>query len=272
MEWYVVALDPTDDAHFLAANNWEGTILESEDGGRTWSNRQASPARRSSWRSIAFAPSDPRIAYAGTSAYFSAGTFDDAMAAGGVYASQDGGTTWREANGAVARDANVTALAIDPRNAQTVYAATGNHGMLKTMDGGRSWTAINSGLPQTPVALSVTLDPRTPNVIYVGLSNAGLYRSTDGGESWRPSSAGMSQEASVSDIVADPVEAGVLYAADRRSGAFRSSDGGQTWVPLKENLRMRAVNALALSSDGNVLYAATEGDGVYRLDLRPAGG
>jgi photosystem II stability/assembly factor-like uncharacterized protein len=268
MEWYVVALDPTDDEHLLAANNWEGTILESRDGGRTWSDRQASPARRSSWRAIAFASCDPRIVYAGTSAYFSAGTFDDETAASGVYASQDGGSTWRVASGAVSRDANVTALAVDPRDAQTVYAATGNHGMLKTTDGGRNWVAINSGLSQTPVALSVTLDPRAPDVIYIGLSNAGLYCSTDGGESWRPSSAGMSQEASVSDIVADPVEAGVLYAADRRSGAFRSSDGGQTWVPLKENLRMRAVNALALSSDGSVLYAATEGDGVYRLDLR----
>jgi photosystem II stability/assembly factor-like uncharacterized protein len=272
MEWYVVALDPTDDAHLLAANNWEGTILESEDGGRTWSNRQTSPARRSSWRAIAFAPSDPRIVYAGTSAYFSAGTFDDAMSAGGVYASQDGGTTWKVANGSVSRDANITALAVDPRSAQTVYAATGNHGVLKTLDGGRSWTAINSGLPPTPVVLSVTIDPHTSDVIYIGLSSAGLYRSTDGGESWHLSSTGMSREASVSDIVADPTEVGVLYAGDRRSGVFRSSDGGQTWSALREELRMRTVNALALSSDGNVLYAATEGDGVYRLDLRPAGG
>ena len=81
----------------------------------------------------------------------------------------------------------------------------------------------------------------------------------------------MNPEGSVSDIVADPTEVGVVYAADRRSGVFRSSDGGQTWSALREELRMRTVNALALSSDGNVLYAATEGDGVYRLDLRPAG-
>jgi len=272
MEWYVVALDSSDDRHLLAANNWESELLESRDGGRTWSDRQASPGSRSSWRAIAFAPSDPRIVYAGTSAYFSAGTFDDAMPAGGVYASQDGGTTWKAANGSVSRDANITALAIDPRSAQTVYAATGNHGMLKTTDGGRSWVAVNSGLPPTPVVLSVMIDPHTPDVIYVGLSNAGLYRSADGGESWHLSSTGMSREASVSDIVADPTEGGIVYAADRRSGVFRSSDGGQTWSALREELRMRTVNALALSSDGNVLYAATEGDGVYRLDLRPAGG
>ena len=272
MEWYVVALDSSDDRHLLAANNWESELLESRDGGRTWSDRQASPGSRSSWRAIAFAPSDPRIVYAGTSAYFSAGTFDDAMPAGGVYASQDGGTTWKAANGSVSRDANITALAVDPRSAQTVYAATGNHGMLKTTDGGRSWVAVNSGLPPTPVVLSVMIDPHTPDVIYVGLSNAGLYRSADGGESWHLSSTGMSREASVSDIVADPTEGGIVYAADRRSGVFRSSDGGQTWSALREELRMRTVNALALSSDGNVLYAATEGDGVYRLDLRPAGG
>ncbi len=271
MEWYVVAADPSDDRHLLAANNWEGVLLESEDGGSSWRDRQAAPVSRSSWRAIAFAPSNPRVVYAGTSAYFSAGTFDDAMSAGGVYASQDGGTTWMSANRSVSFDANVTALAVDPQRAQTVYAATGNHGVLKTTDGGRNWEAVNSGLPQTPAVLSVMIDPHTPDVIYVGLSNAGLYRSSDGGKSWRASSTGMNPEGSVSDIVADPTEVGVVYAADRRSGVFRSSDGGQTWSALREELRMRTVNALALSSDGNVLYAATEGDGVYRLDLRPAG-
>jgi hypothetical protein len=96
---------------------------------------------------------------------------------------------------------------------------------------------------------------------------AGLYRSQDGGETWQPSAAGLNPEASVSDIVFDPTDPQVMYAADRFSGVYRSTDGGATWTPINVGLRTRAVNALAISSDGQHLYAATEGEGVFRLDL-----
>jgi hypothetical protein len=220
-----------------------------------------------SWRAIAFAPSDSATVYAGTSAFFSAGTFDDRMSAGGIYVSHDGGTTWTPANDALSQDANVTSLAVDSRNPQVVYAATGNHGLLKSTDGGQSWTAINQSLPGSPQALSVALHPTDSRILYAGLDRAGLYRSEDGGETWQSSAAGLNPEASVSDIVFDPTDPQVMYASDRFSGVYRSTDGGATWTPINTSLRTRAVNALAISSDGQHLYAATEGEGVFRLDL-----
>ena len=36
LEWYVVAIDPTDSAHILAANNWGGVVLETHDFGFNW--------------------------------------------------------------------------------------------------------------------------------------------------------------------------------------------------------------------------------------------
>jgi len=76
-EWYVVAIDPADAKHVLGANNCQGVLLGSGDGGRTWRAVGERPGERMSWRAIAFAPSDPSVVYAGTSAFFSAGTFDD---------------------------------------------------------------------------------------------------------------------------------------------------------------------------------------------------
>jgi photosystem II stability/assembly factor-like uncharacterized protein len=267
LEWYVVAVDPTDPQHVLAANNWEGVILQSHDGGRAWRPVSQRPDETMSWRAIAFAPSDPATVYAGTSAFFSAGTFDDRMPAGGIYVSHDGGTTWASANDALSQDANVTSLAVDPHDPQVVYAATGNHGLLKTTDGGQSWTVINEGLPGSPAALSVTLHPTDSRTVYAGLDRAGLYRSQDSGETWQPSAAGLNPEASVSDTVFDPTDPQVIYAADRFSGVYRSTDGGMAWTPINVGLRTRAVNALTMSSDGQHLYAATEGEGVFRLDV-----
>lgn len=267
MEWYVVAVDPTDSRHVLAANNWNGVILQSHNRGQEWHPVSLRPDESMSWRAIVFAPSDPATVYAGTSAFYSAGTFDDRMPAGGVYISHDGGGSWHPANDALSQDANVTALVIDPGDPQVAYAATGNHGLLKTTAGGEHWATINQGLPGEPSALSVAVHPSEPGVVYAGLAHAGLYRSTDGGDSWQSLAAGLNPEASISDIVFDPTDPQVMYIADRFSGVYHCTDGGAIWTPINAGMRTQAVNALALSTDGRHLYAATEGEGVFRLDL-----
>jgi len=272
LEWYVVACDPQDSLHVLAANNWEGALLETTDSGRSWHSIANCPGTRTSWRAIAFAPSDSRVVYAGSSAFFSSGTFDATMPATGVQVSQDGGVEWKSASDSLSQDANVTALAVHPEDPLLAYAATGNHGVLKTTNGGRVWDARNSGLPKQPCVLSIALDPRNPETVFAGLRDGGLYRSTNGGISWCASSTGVSPEATITDIISDPARAGVLYAADLRTGVYRSTDGAQTWVKINDGLWTRAVTALAISEDGNILYAATEGEGVFRLDLGSSGG
>jgi hypothetical protein len=65
----------------------------------------------------------------------------------------------------------------------------------------------------------------------------------------------------------DPENPRVLYLSDLASGVYRSENGGDRWTPISEGLRMRAVNRLAISHDGQHLYAASDGEGVFRLDL-----
>jgi hypothetical protein len=78
--------------------------------------------------------------------------------------------------------------------------------------------------------------------------------------------AGFNPESTISDIAFDPAVAGRVFAADQGGGVYLSDDHGRTFQAAAEGLRTRAVNALALTSDGGHLYAATEGEGVYRLD------
>jgi len=266
LEWNAVAVDPSNPQHVLAGNNWDPVILQSRDNGRTWQPVGQRLGPRLGWRVIAFAPSDPLTVYAGTSAFFSAGVFDGQMPAAGVYVSRDGGTTWDRANDAVSATANVADLAIDPHNAQVVYAAAANSGLLKSSNGGAGWTAVNLGPGVSAGALSVAVHPTEPGVVYAGLAHGGLYRSEDSGARWELSMAGMPAEPRLTDIVFDPTNPQVLYAADSFSGVYRSSDGGRTWRQINTGLRTRAVNGLAISADGLRLYAGTEGEGVFRLD------
>jgi photosystem II stability/assembly factor-like uncharacterized protein len=267
MEWHAIAPDPSDRDRLLAANNWNGVLLESPDGGRTWRSVSQPAGEMQGWRTVVFADREGQIAYAGTSAFYSAGTFDDLLPASGVYVSRDGGKTWRAAIDALSSDANVMDLAVEPGDPQTVYAATGNKGLLKSTDGGQRWSAVEKGLPPSPSVLAVAVHPSDPHRVYAGLAFGGVYRSDDAGATWQLSSSGLNPEAVVSDIIFDPSDRDALYAADRFSGVYRSEDGGATWIPINSGLTMRAVNKLAISHDGKHLYAGTEGGGVFRLDL-----
>jgi photosystem II stability/assembly factor-like uncharacterized protein len=191
-----------------------------------------------SWRAIAFAPSNPAVVYAGVSAFFSAGTFDDRMDARGIYISENGGGRWREANDANSRDANVAAIAVAPHDPRIVYAATCNRGLLRSTDGGQRWQTMRIGQRVRDVR-ALAIDPTDPQIVYAGVRDGGVWKSVDGGKRWQQSSSGMDPEASVTDIVLDPTDSRILYAADIRTGVYRSEDGGRFWVRTDEGLRTR---------------------------------
>jgi photosystem II stability/assembly factor-like uncharacterized protein len=267
LEWNAVAVDPSNPQHLLASNNWDPILLQSDDWGQTWKWVGGRLQEGMGWRVIAFAPSDARTVYAGSSAFFSAGVFDDTMSAAGVYVSRDGGMTWNSANNVLSAEANVVDIAIDPCDPEVVYIATGTEGVLKSSDTGASWTRMNVGPVVSTPALSVVVHPSDPNLIYAGLAHSGLHRSGDSGVTWQASMDGMPPEAHVTDIVFDPQNTQIMYAADRFSGVYRSTNSGRIWRQINTALRTRAVNRLAISADGLHLYAATEGEGVYRLDI-----
>jgi len=72
---------------------------------------------------------------------------------------------------------------------------------------------------------------------------------------------------SIGSIVIDSSDTELLYAADLYLGVYLSADGGLSWAPINEGLSTKAVSALALSADGRILYAATSGEGVFKLRL-----
>ncbi len=77
----------------------------------------------------------------------------------------------------------VEALALDPNNPKTVYAATPN-GIFKSTDGAETWVRKSKGTEDIH-ALCVAIDPKTPATLYVGTYGDGLFKSTDGAETWK---------------------------------------------------------------------------------------
>lgn len=266
LEWNAVAIDPQNSQHILAANNWFGGIFESRDGGQAWEWTDIPKIEMQGWRVISFAPSDPRVVYAGSAAFFSAGGFDVNMPASGIYVSRNGGSLWEAANDALTQSTQITDLAIHPSDPQMVYATSPSSGLFRTGDGGANWVRLDS-LPAQTRPRSIAVNPSQTGTLFVGMEFGGLYRSHDDGGTWESIAAGLPPEASIVSILFNPIDSNQMYFADHSSGVYRSSDGGQNWIAINTGLRTRAVNALAFTSDGLHLYAATEGEGVYRLDL-----
>jgi photosystem II stability/assembly factor-like uncharacterized protein len=282
-EGAAVAISTVDPQQVLIADQITGRLWRSTDGGNSWrtvadysgglSNLIVSDTndRMQGFTTIAFAPSDARIIYAGFAVRFCVShnhpKYCQVPTLVGVHYSSDGGTIWRALPSEDLRDRSVLSLAVHPDNPDVVYAATAGGGVFKSADGGRTWTSRNGDLP-TLNARSLAIDPTAPDTIYLGTEDAAVFKSTDAGASWRTASAGLDPAAAVRAVVIDPSNSSVLWAGDLHSGVYRSADGATTWVPVNEGLRTRAVRTLAISLDGGTLYAGTEGEGVFRLDIR----
>jgi hypothetical protein len=208
-----VALNPESPQEMLIADEHEGTVFRSTDGGTSWEmvfdhpTPGAKCTAGTQWchdgfRAIAYAPSDPDVVYAGMSAERRniEGPFTVKRASYGMYKSTGGGRTgtWVQINNGLptspASLLNIFAIAVEPRNPDVVYAGTWKNGVYKTTDGGDSWTPMNNGLTSLEVR-SLAIDPNEPETVYAGLGEGkGIFKSTTAGSQWNAVNTGLSLE------------------------------------------------------------------------------
>ncbi len=200
--------------------------LYSTDGGKTWknSNLQTGMAME-----LAFSPD---------------GTAYISIHPGDLYRSTDNGENWELVaqniiSGIQLDDPDpdmpgpaLVALAVDPQNANKLYAGFMRGGIMISEDGGTTWRASSAGMvPETSI-FDLVADATHPGVVYAASNDAGVYRSTDGGESWTAFNDGLLTRAGVSLALSD--DGTVLYLATTGGGVFRLgipagiSQSGQT--------------------------------------------
>lgn len=150
----------------------------------------------------------------------------------------------------------VTAMAADPANSGTLYAATLG-GLHKTTNAGLSWDLLANegalGFGNLISALSV--DPNDSNTVYAATSI--IYQSRDAGHMWQALS--VPSKGAITQITVAADDSKKIYAVVFEDGILKSTDSGQSWYAVNKGIDDLRVTALAVDPrDSERLYAAAD--------------
>jgi hypothetical protein len=144
-------------------------------------------------------------------------------------------------------------LAVDPDDADVVYAGLRERGIRRTSDGGRTWLDCELSAPGV---FSVAVSP-ADGAVYAGTEPSALFRSDDGGATWHELTALLELPSRptwsfpprpwtshVRWIAPSPHDADVLLVGIELGGLMRSVDRGRSWQDHRPGAQ-RDVHSLA---------------------------
>jgi len=228
------------------AGTWGGGSYKTTDGGSTWDKMDEQ--HTFSPTCLAISVKDPKIIYACD------------RTSPKIHKSTDAGKTWTEYYNFGGDYMLTSAVAIDPDDPDTIYAAAfmppmAHTGRLVKITNGQA-ISIGDALPRS--VIEIEIDPKNKDIIYITTHIHGVYKSSDGGSTWEKlddKNNGLPR-IGVYDIDVDPSDSQILYATalcgplpdymippeaiqlltgfknldpNGKCGVYKSTDQGETW-------------------------------------------
>jgi len=233
-------------------------------------------------------------------------TFYMGATGGGVWKTEDYGTTWRPISDGYFETGSIGSIRVAPSDPDIVYVGTGSDGIRSNVivgrgvyysaDAGATWE--HRGLEAMGQIGAVEVHPDDPDVAFAAaLGNPwaksderGIYRTYDAGRSWERVLF-VSDSVGGIDLELNPANPDEIYAAMWRGqrqpwtiisgmeasaeedGIWKSTDGGDSWRIVRAGLPTGLIGKIDLSVSAdmpNRVYALVEttdpNEGLYRSD------
>lgn len=190
-----------------------------------------------------------------------------ATATGGVWRSDNEGTTWEPIFQSEA-STSIGDIALDPSNPDVLWVGTGEAnifrssnagcGIYKTEDRGKTWK--HCGLAATHTIARIVVNWKDPDTVYVAAGGhewtdnpeRGVFKTTDGGKTWKKTLF-VDERTGAVDLVGHPNNPNVYYAATwqrirrhwndprmeegyRNNGIWKTVDAGFSWMKINKGL------------------------------------
>lgn len=138
----------------------------------------------------------------------------------------------------------ITAIKVDPRNKNHIYAGSASGGLWQSTNGGTSWECIFNNEAVSSIG-AIALDPQNPDVIWAGTGEgnprnsntggAGLYKSINGGKTW--TLVGLEKTRHIHRVIVHPYDPNTVFVAaignpwadSQHRGVYKTTDGGKNW-------------------------------------------
>src|SRR5215469_6720248 len=249
-------------------------LFETGDGGETWALVRGlfEHPHRPRWmpgngglalHSIVLDPANKRRMYV-------------AISSGGVYRTEDGGSTWTAQNRGVSAPflpdkypefgQCVHKIAMHPARPERLFLQ--NHrGIYRSDNCAESWIDIGNGVP-SDFGFPIITHPQNPDCAYVvpveseefRCSCDGrlrVYRTRNGGASWEPLMRGLPQKQAFETVLRDALTTDSydpvgLYFGTRSGQLFGSLDEGRNWQKIHDSLPSIVCVRTAIIDDGSV--------------------
>lgn len=192
-------------------------------------------------------------------------TFFMGATGGGVWRTDDGGTTWNNITDDFISVGSIGSIRVAASDPNVIYVGTGSadprgnvsigKGMYKSTDSGKTWALM--GLEKGGQIGRIEIHPQNPEVVFAAVlgnpfgpnPERGVYRSKDGGKNWEKVLY-VNDKTGAMDLVMDPNNPRILFAGmwqvQRKpwtlidggadGGVYQSKDGGDTWKKLEGGL------------------------------------
>ena len=274
-----ITLGPSDEPNVLYCGVEPAALFQTRDSGENWSLVRGlfDHPHRPRWmpgngglalHSVVLDPSNKQRMYV-------------AISAGGVYRTDDGGSTWTAQNRGIRAmfmpdkypefGQCVHKIAMHPKRPERLFLQ--NHwGIYRSDNCADSWVDVANGVP-SDFGFPVVMHPHNPDCVYVVPVESDefrcscdgrfrVYRTRSAGASWEPLLRGLPQKQAYETVLrdglavdsCDPVG---IYVGTRSGQLFCSRDEGKTWYKVHDGLPSIVCVRTAIILDGSMMPIQT---------------